>query len=151
VFVLAVVALTLWLAARYARWTTTRFMVTTDRVVSRTGALSRRGREIPLERINDIAFSQSLVERLLGTGSLILESGGERGQQTFADIARPGQVQNEIYTQIERVRLVQGGRQAGGQPLSVVEQLEKLDELRNRGVLTDAEFEAQKASLFRAT
>ena len=53
----------LWVAARYARWTTTNFVVTTDRLVFRHGVLSKRGKEIPLHRVNDIAVDQSLFER----------------------------------------------------------------------------------------
>ncbi len=64
---LAVAALgLLWLAVRYARWATTNFVVTTDRLVFRAGVLGKRGKEIPLERVNDIAVTQTVFERLIG-------------------------------------------------------------------------------------
>ena len=135
----------LWLVGRYLRWSTTLFVVTTDRLVLRHGVLSKHGKEIPVERLNDISVNQTLFERVLRAGSLVLESGGERGQEVVPSVSRPFEVQNVIYTQIERAQ----GRVVGGaaRELSVPEQLEKLDELRQRGVITQAEFDAKKAQL----
>lgn len=143
---LAAVAL-LWFLVRYARWATTNFVVTTDRLVYRSGVVAKHGREIPLERVNDITFNQTVFERLIGAGDLLIESGGERGQQSFADIRRPARVQNEIYRQIELAQGRTADRMAGRRELSVPEQLEKLDELRQRGVISQADFDTKKAQL----
>jgi uncharacterized membrane protein YdbT with pleckstrin-like domain len=146
---LGLMALTaLWWVVRYARWRTTNFVVTTDRLVWRHGVLAKSGREIPLDRINDIAFNQSLFERLLGAGDLTIESAGERGQQNFTDIPKPAHVQNVIYAEVDRLKQRDAERvvEARG-PLSIPEQIEKLDELRQRGVLTQAEFDSKKAQL----
>jgi uncharacterized membrane protein YdbT with pleckstrin-like domain len=145
---LALLALNaLWLAFRLARWTTTNFVVTTDRLIYRSGVVSKQGKEIPLERLNDISFHQSVLERLLGAGDLMIESGGERGQQMFTDIRRPAHVQNEIYRQIELAQGRDADRMAGRRELSIPEQIDKLDELRQRGVISQAEFDAKKAQL----
>ena len=143
-----IVASVVWLVVVYARWTTTNVVVTTDRLIHRVGVLGKRGKEIPLERVNDIAVNQTLFERLIGSGDVTVESGGERGQQVFTDIPKPFLVQNVIYTEMER----SGARDAkrahgGGRDLSIPEQLEKLDELRQRGVISQAEFDAKKAQL----
>ena len=53
------------------------------------------GVEIPLERVNTMHFNQSVFERITGSGDLVIESGGEDGQQRFTDIRRPDQVQND--------------------------------------------------------
>ena len=79
-----------WLAARYAKWANTNFVITSDRIIFRSGVVAKSGIEIPLERVNNVLFSQSLFERLLGAGDLLIESGGEAGQQRFSDIRRPG-------------------------------------------------------------
>ena len=47
-----------WFARPLRRWTTTNFVVTTDRLIYRSGVLAKHGREIPLERVNDITFNQ---------------------------------------------------------------------------------------------
>lgn len=149
--VLALIALILisvaWLVARYLVWSTTNFTLTTDRLIYRAGVVRKEGREIPLERINDISSTQSVFERIIGAGDIVTESGGERGQQTFTDLPKPFQVQNAIYREIERAQARDADRMAGNRQLSIPEQIEKLDELRRRGVLTGAEFEAKKKQL----
>ncbi len=137
----------LWCVGRYLRWTTTNFVVTTDRLIHRYGVFSKRGQEIPLERLNDVSFHRTLVQRLVGAGDLLIESGGERGQQLFDHISHPEQVQNVIHREIEAAQARDADRMAGRRELSPLEQLEKLEELRQRGVISQAEFEAKKAQL----
>jgi uncharacterized membrane protein YdbT with pleckstrin-like domain len=143
----------LWFAARYARWVTTNFVVTSERVIFRVGVIAKRGIEIPLERINTVFFNQTIFERMLGAGDLAIESGGETGKQTFSDVRRPSLVQNEIYRQMEANNTrMYAGRHAGAPATtgeSVTDQLDRLDDLRKRGVITDAEFSEKKAELLK--
>ncbi|MBI2169089.1 MAG: PH domain-containing protein [Actinobacteria bacterium] len=143
-FAVVAVVWALWVLWRLAVWLTTHFVVTSDRLIFRQGVLSRHGREIPLERVNDISFNQSFWERIIGAGDLLIESAGEQGQQRFTDIPQPESVQQEIYRQIEanQARTMGGGREP-----TVPEQIEKLADLRDRGVLTPEEFEAKKQQL----
>jgi uncharacterized membrane protein YdbT with pleckstrin-like domain len=64
----------------FLRWVTTTYTLTNRRFVMRHGILSRSGRDIPLTRVNDVSFEHSLIERMLGTGTLVVESAGEHGQ-----------------------------------------------------------------------
>ena len=137
----------LWLLVRYLKWTTTNFVLTTDRLISRQGVLRKAGREIPLERINDISVNQSLFERIIKSGDLMIESAGERGQQHFPDMSKPFVVQNAIYAEMERASARDAERMAGARQLSIPEQIEKLDELSQRGVISNAEFEVKKSQL----
>jgi uncharacterized membrane protein YdbT with pleckstrin-like domain len=143
---LAVVALLAFLA-RYAQWLTTDFVLTTDRLIYRKGVISRQGREIPLERLNDVSFQQTLFQRMLRAGDLLVESAGERGQSQYGHFADPQGIQNEIHRAIEAAAARDADRMAGRRELSPLEQLEKLDELRQRGVISQAEFEVKKAKL----
>jgi uncharacterized membrane protein YdbT with pleckstrin-like domain len=136
-----------WLLGRYAKWATTSFVLTNDRIIHRTGVIAKQGREIPLDHINDISYNQGIFERIIGAGDLTIESAGERGQEVFPDLPKPGLVQNEIYRLIEAGKVRQAERLVGRRELSIPEQIEKLDELRQRGVLTQAEFEAKKTDL----
>jgi uncharacterized membrane protein YdbT with pleckstrin-like domain len=140
----AILAL-LWLLARYAKWATTNFVVTSDRLILRSGVVSKRGIEIPLERVNTVFFNQTIFERVLRSGDLLIESGGERGTQQVTDIPRPSRVQNEIYRQIEANQ--RRATASAPVPDSVPDQIDKLDALRRRGVITQAEFDAKKAQL----
>jgi membrane protein YdbS with pleckstrin-like domain len=135
-----------WLGVRLLRWQTTHFVVTSERLVFRSGILAKQSRDIPLEKINDIASNQTFFERLLGAGDLLIESAGERGLQTFSDIPHPDGVQQEIYRQIEdnQSRMVGGG---GTRPPSVTDQIAALADLRDRGAISPAEYEAKKAQL----
>ncbi len=80
-----VVALPQWIA-----WWFTHYVVTSERVIVRRGFVARQGKEIPLEVINDVAFSQTVIERLLRSGDLLIESAGEQGQSRYSDIPGSG-------------------------------------------------------------
>jgi len=143
-----------YFASRYSRWTTTMFVLTSDRILTRRGVLSKQGTEIPLDRINTVFFHQSVFERLVGAGDLSVESAGERGTESFTDIRKPAVVQREIYVQMEQNenrKYDRGAAPAGpAASLTVAEQLEKLHTLLQQGALTQAQFEAEKAKLLGA-
>lgn len=147
---LAVAGLTVgalgWFVKRYLQWSTTSFVLTGDRLIYRHGVIAKRGIEIPLERVNTVFFNQSIWERVIGAGDLVIESGGTTGKETFSDIRHPADVQKEIHKQMEsnNDRMYHGRSQP---QLSIPEQIDRLDDLRRRGVLTDAEFAAQKTKL----
>jgi uncharacterized membrane protein YdbT with pleckstrin-like domain len=133
-------------APRIVAWLTSHFVVTTDRVVHRSGWFAKRSMEIPLENISDVAFHQSVFERVIGAGDLILESPGTFGQETFSDVRNPEFVQKTIYEMNEDNRRRMAAP-AGTAAPSVADELARLDDLRRRGVLTNDEFAAQKARL----
>jgi uncharacterized membrane protein YdbT with pleckstrin-like domain len=99
---LAVVILLFTFVRPWLRWITTSYVVTTHRVVLRDGVLARSGRDIPLSRINDVTFEHSVIERLLRSGTLLVESAGERGQVTLADVPRVENVQRTLYQLVEK-------------------------------------------------
>lgn len=90
----AVVWLSLW---PYVVWRTTHYVFTTERVLLQEGVFSRHRRDIPLNRVNDHAMIQHFVERLLGCGTLTIESAGERGQTVLTDIPHVERVQTTLY------------------------------------------------------
>jgi membrane protein YdbS with pleckstrin-like domain len=145
----------LWAAVSYVRWASTHLVLTTDRLIYRSGVLTRTGIEIPLERINTVFFRQTLLERAIQSGDLVVESAGEMGRQNFSNMRRPLNVQNEIYKQMEdneNRKYDRVGRSGGSGPgpgHSIPDQIAQLDELRQRGVLTDDEFQQKKADLLR--
>ncbi len=136
----------IWVVVRYLKWATTNFVITSDRLIYRAGVIAKTGVEIPLERVNTVHFSQTIFERMTGSGDLVIESGGEDGQQRFTDIRRPDRVQNLIRAQSEdnEQRRFTGNNPA---PADVASQLEKLEGMLERGTLTPDEFQAQKDKL----
>ncbi|MDQ6798508.1 MAG: PH domain-containing protein [Actinomycetota bacterium] len=135
-----------WFLLRVGSWAGTALVVTNHRVVLRSGVL-RRGRELALERIDDMTITRTLLARLLGAGDLLIESTGEGSRESFVGCPHPRRVRDEIHHQMVLVaaRIHEG--QAGGRDLSPLGQLERLDDLRRRGVISDTEFEAKKTQL----
>jgi uncharacterized membrane protein YdbT with pleckstrin-like domain len=157
VWAIVAVAWAGWLAVKYMEWNFTHFVVTDDRVIYRTGVVAKRGVEIPMERINNINFHQGIFERVIGAGDLDIESAGKDGQSHFDDVWHPDGVQQELYRQMEanakkRARWTAAASTppsaaAPAPAASVPEQLQQLADLRDRGVITAAEFETKKAQL----
>jgi membrane protein YdbS with pleckstrin-like domain len=165
--VIAIIGCAIWVFQRYVGWISTNFVVTSDRVIYRSGIFAKSGVEIPLERINTVHFNQRLFERMLGTGDLEMESGATDGQQRFTDIRDPDMVQRLIHNQMElkaqrrrgNAPSMLGGQQpapASGSDFAppppaagtdVATQLEKLEGMLERGTLTPEEFAAQKRRL----
>jgi uncharacterized membrane protein YdbT with pleckstrin-like domain len=151
-----------FVVVKYFTWTYTHFVLTDRRVISRSGIVSKRGTEIPLDRINNIDFSQRIWERMIGAGDLDIESAGKDGQSHFENVRHPDMVQQEIYRQMD----VNSRRQAswhadaiaahpGAAPVQAVpvatpdvaDQIAKLATLRDQGAITTEEFEAKKTEL----
>lgn len=141
----------LWLLVKYVQWQYTHFVVTDDRVIFRTGLLSKHGVEIPLERINNINFHQRIFERIIGAGDLDIESAGREGQSHFEDVRHPDAVQQEIYRQMEinaRETASWSRPEAPtGSGSTIPEQIEQLAELRDKGRITAEEYESKKNAL----
>jgi len=132
---------------RFIQWATSHFVVTNERLIHRSGLIAKRSMEVPLNRINDVRFTQGVLERMIGAGDLIVESAGERGQEVFDDIRHPEEIQKVIYERAEAYQGRFAGAPAAPAAPSVSEELQRLADLRDRGVISDAEFRAQKARL----
>ncbi len=132
---------------RFVQWRSTELVVTSMRVIYRSGVVSRAGREIPISSVQDVSFVQSLPERLIGKGRLAVRSAGVRGDQPFCDIRRPDFVQGLIDRTIEESRRRDSIRVSAAEHDSVSAELEHLAALHRRGVITDGEFEKLKALL----
>jgi hypothetical protein len=94
----------LWLVARLVRWFATSLVVTTTRIVQRSGVFGRTGLELRLERVNQLSYHQSISDRILRTGELHVEMGGETGVVVFDRVPRPAAVQSIITEQIDALR-----------------------------------------------
>jgi uncharacterized membrane protein YdbT with pleckstrin-like domain len=146
---LAVIAVA-WFAVRpVISWATSHFVVTSDRVLHRRGLVAKHSMEIPLEHINDVRFSQGVLERIIGAGTLVIQSASEQGREEFRDVRHPEDVQKTIYKVGEhnQNRMYRGGAASPPVSPSVTTELDRLADLRAKGVLTEAEFQAQKARI----
>lgn len=101
----AVILLMWWLMIPLARWRTTTYELTTRRMRIRDGILARNGRDFPLSRIVNISYRTSILDRLVGSGTVVLETAGEHGDLTLGDIPRVQQVQSMLFQLVEDERL----------------------------------------------
>jgi uncharacterized membrane protein YdbT with pleckstrin-like domain len=93
-------ALVVWLTVvPLLRWRTTHFVLTTRRVLVREGILSRSGIDIPINRINSVQFRHSLIDRILGCGTLIIESASDEPLE-FDDIPQVERVHSLLYFEV---------------------------------------------------
>ncbi|RBQ17131.1 PH domain-containing protein [Spongiactinospora rosea] len=99
--VIAVILLTVWSFVPYLRWKNTAYVLTTHRFTISTGVLNKSTDEIPMAKVNTVSSDQSLVERLLGCGTLTVESAGERGQIALRDIPSIQEVRSQLFRAVE--------------------------------------------------
>ncbi len=99
--VVALLAAIVWFGVPLLRWKTTSYELTTRRLRLRAGILTRTGRDFPLIRISDVSFSHGLLDRLLGSGRLVVESAGEHGQLVLDEIPQVEHVQATLFQLVE--------------------------------------------------
>lgn len=91
----------LWFVVRlFLSWLTTTYTVTNRRLITRSGLLTRRGHDIPLARVSDVAYEHGLVDRLLGCGTLVISDASEHGRVELHDIPQVEQVHLRISDQL---------------------------------------------------
>jgi uncharacterized membrane protein YdbT with pleckstrin-like domain len=100
--VVAALILLLWLTlAPIIRWRCTHYVITNRRVLIRRGVLKHVGRDITLGRISDVAYEQTVWDRIFRSGTLHIESAGENGQETLVNIPRANDVQQTLNRLID--------------------------------------------------
>jgi uncharacterized membrane protein YdbT with pleckstrin-like domain len=98
IIIAAAVVVLFWFSfLPWLRWRTTRYIVTNRRVLYRSGVITQTGRDVPLYRLNDVHFENTIADRLTRSGDLIIESAGEQGQLRFSDVPRVDEVQRTIH------------------------------------------------------
>ncbi len=146
---LVVIAAFGWFVVRpVVDWWVTRYVLTTERLMTRTGLIAQSGIEIPLERITNVNFHQSFWERLLGAGDLLVESAGTSGQSRFANIPRPDNFAAVLYNVREKRSLaLQGGSAPAPESDDAIDKMQRLKQLHDDGVISDTEYEAKRRQL----
>jgi uncharacterized membrane protein YdbT with pleckstrin-like domain len=92
--------LVVWLTVLpVVRWRTTHFVVTTRRVLVRDGVLTRHGIDIPVDRISSVQFRRTLLERVLGCGTLVIESSSDEPLE-FDDVPDVERVHSMLYAEV---------------------------------------------------
>lgn len=144
---LLVVALVLGvvLLGRYIWWRYKVYVVTNLRVMKLEGIFSKSHRDASLDKINDLVMSQSIWGRLLGYGDLQILTANEASGMTFHQLADPvGFKRQVLEVRTTEMAAGPGAAAAAGDPIA---QIQRLGELRAKGVITEEEFLEKKKAL----
>ncbi len=78
-----------WFTVRpFLVWITASYTVTNRRLINRSGVITRKGRDIPLHRINDVKYERGPIDRLLGCGTLVISDASEEGRSVLPDVPK---------------------------------------------------------------
>ncbi len=87
----------------FLRWRATRFLLTDERIALRSGVLRRTGRDVPLSRVDEVTYSQTLLQRLQGCGTLTVAA-GDAAPVVVSDLRDVEGVQRQVYRQLDALR-----------------------------------------------
>jgi membrane protein YdbS with pleckstrin-like domain len=96
------VVLILWgSVVPFLRWYLWTYTLTNKRIVEQRGILTRSGRVIPLNRINDVAFEKNLNDRMLGSGTLVIHDASDQAGLELRDIPRIEDMHRTVTTLVD--------------------------------------------------
>jgi membrane protein YdbS with pleckstrin-like domain len=130
------------------------FVVTNRRVLRKLGLFAREAEHAPIEKIQDITIDQGVIARILGYGTVALETASERGRIVFPDIARPEAFRNAIWGQGATPVGVPGGALPSTAPAAApppaAQRLAELEDLRTRGLLSTEEYARKREEILKS-
>ena len=147
VFGVFMLIILLWPVRRVAAWVTSEYLITNERVIHRSGWLTQRSVEIPILGIADVIFSQNLLQRLGRVGDVVIESAGGLGFTRLSYIERADDVHRTIYDLLEDSRAATSTNNS--HPRGPLDQVEQLARMRERGLVSQEEFETLKKRLLK--
>jgi uncharacterized membrane protein YdbT with pleckstrin-like domain len=103
VWILALAVVVWWVLRPVLDWLTATYTITNRRLITREGLLARRGHDIPLVRISDVAFDQGVLDRMLGCGTLVISDASTHGSVRLHDIPQVEGVQRTLTDLLGRV------------------------------------------------
>jgi uncharacterized membrane protein YdbT with pleckstrin-like domain len=136
-------------------WANDVYAVTNRRIIQISGIINKHSIDSSLEKINDLVLNQSMMGRLLGYGDLEILTGSEIGVNLLRRIADPVRFKTEMLNQKEAMSEMDAFESKAKRTLTaeaptagdIPELIGELDELRKKGLISDAEFQEKKSKL----
>ena len=94
-------------------WATATYTFTDRRLITRTGVIVRRGHDMPLARISDIAYEFGPIDRLLGCGTLLISDASTHGTIKLHDIPRVEETQRTLNLMLQKIHDPAAGHDDG--------------------------------------
>lgn len=126
-------------------WSNRQYIVTNRRVIQVSGVFNKSVVDSSLEKVNDVKMTQSFFGRLFDYGDIEILTASESGVNLFKRIGNPVKFKTAMLNAKEELGFE--GSHAQHAEESIPEQIAELDELRKKGILTDAEFQKKKTEL----
>lgn len=141
----------------YLRWANDQYVITDRRVIQMRGVVTKRVIDSSLEKINDVELRQSLLGRMMNFGTVaILTASGDEGVNVMDRIADPVQFKRAMldakhnhergYGYLPDPEYAAPQTSAPSRAM-IIEELTRLADLRDRGILSSEEFESQKRQI----
>jgi uncharacterized membrane protein YdbT with pleckstrin-like domain len=152
----------IWLAVRYWDWRNQEYLITNRRVLKVEGIINKRAADSSLEKINDAVLDQNMVGRIFGYADLDILTAADQAIDKFRMLNAALAFKRVMLEQKHALELELGrsGEVTGGAAGSsggpeadtvqeITEAIDDLADLRDRGAISGAEYEAKKAELLR--
>jgi uncharacterized membrane protein YdbT with pleckstrin-like domain len=97
ILAVALIVVVWWFVRPLLTWLTTQYVFTSRRIITRTGVFARSGKDMSLAKLNDVSFSYTIFERILGCGTLTVSSAAEDGELVIRNLPKVEEIQREIY------------------------------------------------------
>jgi uncharacterized membrane protein YdbT with pleckstrin-like domain len=136
--------------------------VTDLRIVDEYGVFSLNSKESPLDKINNVSYNQTFWGRIFGYGNVQIQTAAEIGSTTYRNVEKPKELKDTITQMQEDYKKTQIHNQAAELARAIVsesknsarsnaaEEVEKLYDLKQRGILTEEEYNARKKKLLES-
>ena len=134
-------------AVRYLQWWNEEYLVTNRRVIQAEGVINKHVIDSSLEKVNDVVLDQSFLGRLFDYGDIEILTASEGGVNRLHQIAAPVKFKTEMHDQKEALGMDEHFSAREGRGDDIPALIAELDALRQRGVLTDVEFQQKKTAL----
>jgi len=134
-------------AVRYLQWWNEEYLVTNRRVIQAEGVINKHVIDSSLEKVNDVVLDQSFLGRLFDYGNIEILTASEGGVNRLHQIAAPVKFKTEMHNQKEALGMDEHFSARGDRGDDIPALIAELDALRQRGVLTDVEFQEKKTAL----
>ena len=135
------------------------WVVTNLRVIDEDGVLSHNSKESPLDKINNVTYKQSFSGRIFGYGNVQIQTAAEVGSTTYFTVEKPKELKDtitemqeeykksQILTQSQELAKAFSNSTQNQTITEVATEIEKLFDLKNRGILTEEEYNARKKKI----
>ncbi len=159
----------LWFAWGLLRYRNEEYVITSRRIIHAEGVINKRATDSSLEKINDAILTESLFGRMFGFGDLDVLTASESGIERLrmlkdAKTFKKAMLESKHELEIEITRPTMPPAssapaastpaadwptepQGGGNADEISASLERLAGMRDKGLITQAEYDAKKQEL----